>query len=258
VLGDSSLHVRILDKVPTTAEEEALRIVLNLEALDHSWDVEVEVMAEHQECTTEEVTRKEKYARVAAEPVSGPAVELATASAVPAFADIKQLCDTLAHCTQQMVRMHWDVMHLTQSLTVLALYVTSYPSSVPCGGTYTVPLPSYSSGSFGQQPPQPSMLLPGMTPVVMPALQLIDYTGRATAALGPIPTIVWSSGPCQNGPPTGPCEKEVVPPLALTTGVVPDMYSKSPVSRKRVIYNVPHLHNRGASPAKGRFYSADY
>jgi len=77
----------IFNKVPTITEE-ALHIALNLEALDHSQYTEVKLMAEYHERTAEEVTRKEKYARVAAKPMLLPA-------AVPTFADIS----TTAWCT---------------------------------------------------------------------------------------------------------------------------------------------------------------
>jgi len=97
-LGDSSLCVHILDKVPSTMEE-ALRIALNLEALDCSREVETKVIVERQEHVAEETNkRKDKFVKVAAKPASGPAVEPAPALAVVTFADISHLRDTLANC----------------------------------------------------------------------------------------------------------------------------------------------------------------
>lgn len=126
-------------------------------------------------------------------------------------------------------------MELRWLLPVLTPYIISYPSSIPFGGPYAVPPLSYLPGSFGQRPPPPSMLPPGMAPVITQATQqLIDHTGWATATLGPVPTVTWSSGPGQSGPPTGPCHacgevghlhrhclnKGVAPPLTSTTPVV--------------------------------------
>ena len=62
-LGDAQLRVRILDKVPATMEE-ALRISLNLEALDRSKEAEARAMEHRAEPTEEEPKkRKEKYAK---------------------------------------------------------------------------------------------------------------------------------------------------------------------------------------------------
>jgi len=105
-LGYQSLRVCIFDKVPTTIEE-ALHIALNLEALDHSQDVDLKMMAKHQECTAEEVKKKkDKYVKVAAQPVPESIIDSAPPTAtVLTFADIRQLCDAFVQCTQQMERM---------------------------------------------------------------------------------------------------------------------------------------------------------
>ena len=74
-LGDPGLRVQILDKVPATMEE-ALRIALNLEALDRSKEAEMRVIEGRQELVEEEPRkRKEKYAKLATKPVAESAVE---------------------------------------------------------------------------------------------------------------------------------------------------------------------------------------
>jgi len=105
-LGDPSLHVHILDKSPLIMEE-ALRIALNLEALDRSRETETRAMAGQSEPGVEELRcRRDKFARVVARPVMGsPASGVGPAESGSALAEFSQLKEALAKCTQEIEQM---------------------------------------------------------------------------------------------------------------------------------------------------------
>jgi len=202
-LGNLSLHVRIVDKVPTTIEE-ALHIALNLEALDHSWDVDLKVMAEHQERTTEEVKKKkDKYAKVAAQPIQELSCQC---HRLPPCRFLQTFSSCTMHSHSALSRwMQWDVTELKQPPQPAPTpYVTPCSLTVPFGGPCAVLPPSYPTGSFGPMVLPLPMVLPGMAPIVMPAPQLVDQAGWANAQ-GPGPAVARSMGSHRSGPPRGPC-----------------------------------------------------
>jgi len=105
-LGDPSLRVRILDKSPLTMEE-ALRIALNLEALDRSRETETRAMAGQGEPGGEEHRRcRDKFVRVATRPAGGPpASGVGSAESESALGEVAQLTEEIARMSQQMQQM---------------------------------------------------------------------------------------------------------------------------------------------------------
>ena len=78
VLGDPGLCVCILDKV-LASMEKALRIALNLESLDKSRDVELKAIADLTDHADK--SKKDKYAKVSAQPRPVPIHTLARRAA---------------------------------------------------------------------------------------------------------------------------------------------------------------------------------
>ena len=111
-LGNPSLRVRILEQVPTTMEG-ALRIALNLEALDKSKETKAKAMVELQECAEETEEREEKFVKVAAKSVLAPVSGSCQAEAVPTFADFVE-------------RLHADLGHFGQTKTCIAVSRCAY------------------------------------------------------------------------------------------------------------------------------------
>jgi len=99
--ADPGLRVQILDKIPASMTE-ALRIALNLEALDSSKEGKMRALEGRQEPVEEEPRRREKCAKVAAKPAAESADGSVSAQAILSFADMSQLKEALASCTQQM------------------------------------------------------------------------------------------------------------------------------------------------------------
>ena len=108
-LGDPSLRVRVLDKGPTNMEE-ALRIALNLEALDNSKEVESAAISEKH-------SRREKFVKTASQEgtnCSDTAARRQNDSRSFPDEAIKQLRDSIQQCCSQMAQIQQDVAGLKQ------------------------------------------------------------------------------------------------------------------------------------------------
>ena len=100
-LGDPSLRLRIQDMIPASMEE-ALRIALNLEALDQSKEAETRALSNQHELIAEEPWKKKKFAKVVAKPVLTSVGEAVATTGISTLADIMQLKEALAKCAQQI------------------------------------------------------------------------------------------------------------------------------------------------------------
>ena len=108
-LGDPGLRVRVLDKGPSNMEE-ALRIALNLEALDNSKEVESAAISEKH-------SRREKFVKTASQEettCSDTAARRRNDSRPFPDGAIKQLRDSIQQCCSQMAQMQQDVAGLKQ------------------------------------------------------------------------------------------------------------------------------------------------
>jgi len=99
-LGDPSLRIRILDKGPTNMEE-ALRIALNLKALDRSRDAEIAA-------TSEKPGKRDRFVKAATQ------VEQQTARQSVSDDTIKQLQVSIQQCCLQIAQIQQDVTGLKQ------------------------------------------------------------------------------------------------------------------------------------------------
>ena len=135
------MRARISDKSPLTMEE-ALRIALNLEALDRSREMEMRAMAGQVESSGEEPRhRRDKFIRVAARPAGGPPDSVAvSAESGSALAEVAQLREELARISQQMQQM--------QRAFGDRQLVGEPGGAAQFPGQYAVPLPQYVQGGY--------------------------------------------------------------------------------------------------------------
>ena len=163
-LGDPNLRVRILDKGPKNMEE-ALRIALNLEALDKSKEVEIATSS-----ALEKPPKKDKYVKVAAQDGSIPSDGVTRQQNFnrPSADDgvIRQLQDGIKQCCSQMAQMQRDMVELKQQAAQPVKTCTpSYQPGLVQDYLYHSPalqntgqLGNYSAGQHGYFEARPSPL----------------------------------------------------------------------------------------------------
>ena len=147
--------------------EEALRIALNLEALDNSKEVESAAISE-------KYSKKEKFVKVASQ--VGPAGSDA-GQPLPDEA-IKQLQESIQQCCSQMAQMQQDVTDLKQRSTASTNPYAAFDQQGSFRG-YQYPaaweyLVQYGPHSIGQPGRSAGQCYP--TGVVGPTPQQLDYT----------------------------------------------------------------------------------
>ena len=147
-LGDPELRVRVLDKVPTSMDE-ALRIALNLEALDKSRENYKKTLEPQEELSEDEPRRrKEKSSRLAVKSVETNSNQTELVQSQPALAKMDKLEEALTSCMQEMSKMRKEFGTKNQSAQ------SNAKAQQPNQSSHNQPVPgNMNPGSFRPRAP---------------------------------------------------------------------------------------------------------